>query len=404
MTKTILAFAALWLVTACGQEPAKDRPEPGKDLIAQWSSTGTETDPAPVVGGHFGQTVSTSGDWMVVTQEPTAGSLGRTEAWLHTSTGWAHEFIWTTPPDRHPVAVVTPPLLIIAEPCNVPSSTCQTGRFFGFSPVGTTWRLAFNAGLTTWPFDFGGVFALDAKGTLAVAGGGQVTMFYVAPESGFVDETLTEPATPYVATSFGRTVAVLGDTIAVGAPGGTRQVGKATIRSPGFVYLFNRKTGTVTTLTGVGVEGSTAPGYGFGDSLSASLDGKTLAVGAPVEVGRSLTTYIFRQAANGTWTRTNVIGPPSGASGTDISVAVDGSLGITTNAPGSTTQGLLRLFDLSSPILGAQLDASFALDGSFAPIDLRAGRVVVGQPFYLNAIGYVATYAQSAPVNSPPPP
>jgi hypothetical protein len=197
--------------------------------------------------------------------------------------------------------------------------------------------------------------------------------------------------------------------IAISAPSGSRltrviergakQVGPVfeIIRSPGYVYVFSE--GTVSKLTGVGTEGP-AGSPAFGASLSVSADGGSLAVGAAYEVGRQLTAYVFRLGSSGTWSLSNAIAPPSGASGSAISVAIDGDLAVTTNAPGSTTQGTLRFYQFGAPVLGPMLNATFTLDGSLAPVDLRAGRAIVGQPAFFGDVGYIATYAPSSPVVS----
>ncbi|HEX4385900.1 MAG TPA: hypothetical protein VH083_23245, partial [Myxococcales bacterium] len=216
-------------------------------------------------------------------------------------------------------------------------------------------------------------------------------------------DSFTEPASLYKGSGFGTSIALTAHGVAVGAPNGTRIVGKLiSERSPGYVYVFGPNHTDVTRLTGVGTEGATG-GPGFGGSVATSQDGLTLAVGAGTEVGRSMTAYVLHQnTTTSAWTQSNVIGPPSGATGSDIRVAIDGGLlGVTT---GNGSTGTARFFSFSGP-LGAQQNASFALDYPRAPIDLRSGRAIVGQPDFLGSAGYIATYAGTQPVilANPPP-
>ncbi|HVV48019.1 MAG TPA: hypothetical protein VHO06_00005, partial [Polyangia bacterium] len=211
---------------------------------------------------------------------------------------------------------------------------------------------------------------------------------------------LTPPASSYLSTGFGSAVAVTRNAIAVSAPGGFRIVpGRLRgplqiVRSPGYVYLFGS---TLTTLTGVGTEGPSGS-RAFGASLSASLDGTALAVGAGHEVGRDLTTYVYRLGSTGAWSLTNTILAPSGAAGTDISVGIDDYLAIATDAPGGTSAATLRFYELGG-FLGPTLDATISLtDGATAPVGLRAGHAVVGQPDFFGDVGYLGTYAATRAV------
>jgi hypothetical protein len=408
MRRCVIAAALFAGIVGCGQEPAganqKDHPAPGNQLFGNWTSSGTETDPSAAFNAQFGSVVATNGNWIAVTRLPSDdGNPARTEAWVRTSAGWSHAFSRITATDHRAVVAMSPNWLLIGEPCVSSNIGCH-GRFFAFFLENGNWFELIRVDVPSNPWDFGSALAirenpndtefLDAL--VAVGAVGSVQVFDIQTTSFFPIETLTEPSTPYLGSGFGSAVAITSAGIAVSAPGGSRFIfsGKRLMatRSPGFVYVFGP---TTTRLTGVGSEGASG-GPGFGASLSASVDGKTLAVGAAVEVGRSLTAYVFRLGTSGAFGLTNTIGPPAGATGTDISVAIDGFLGVTTNAAGSATAGTLRIFSFGPAVLGPSLAASFSLDGSVAPIDLRAGQAVVGQPAFLGAAGYVATYAESA--------
>jgi hypothetical protein len=391
------AIAAVLLALGCGQDPARSGekiiPPVSPELITSWARTGAEFDPTPEFGAQFGQTVATNGNWIAATRLGIGGDFARTEAWLNTSAGWVHKFSWNTPPDRHPVVTLTTDWLYIGEPCISSANGCA-GRVFALILDGDTWIADDQLNGLTPAWDFGSAIAanqLGAAAVLAIAGGG-VVQTYDAP-------TLVEPATPYTGTGFGSALAVTRAGVAVGAPNGVHPgfIQKDRPRSPGFVYVFGPGK-VVTKLTGVGTEVA-ATGPGFGASVSASPDGNSLAVGAGTELGRQLTAYVFRLGTNGAWTTSNVIAPPSGASGGSIAVAIDGSLAIATNAPGSTTLGTLRFFDLSA-LTGATLDNTFPLDVSVAPVSLQAGRAIVGEAAVGN-VGEVETFAVVAPARTP---
>jgi hypothetical protein len=390
-----LASIAVVGIAGCGQGPGEAGGEElasAREALLKWASSGTETDASPAFGAQFGRTVSTSGNRIAVTRQAiSAADPATTQIWLHGASGWTREFSWPTPVGRAPVAVISPNWFFVGEPCVSSTSGC-TGRIYGFLFIGNAWHEWLQIDMPSNPWDFGKAVAwTEGNGFLAVSGGSVVNIYNLSPQAFLPIDTLSEPATPYGGTGFGSSVAMISNGYAVGAPTGTRRIGKNLIHSPGFVYLFGAG---VTTLTGVGTEGIIS-GPAFGASLSASVDGKALAVGAPAEVGRQLSAYVFRVGATGAWSLSNVIAPPSGATGTAISVAIDGSLAVTTDAPGSTTQGTLRLFELPAHPFGPTLDATFTLDGSWAPVDLRAGRAVVGQPNFLGDVGYLATYAGS---------
>jgi hypothetical protein len=397
------AIAAVLLALGCGQDPApsgeKFIPPVSPELITNWAATGPEFDPTPEFGAQFGQTVATNGNWIAATRLGVGGDYARTEAWLHTSSGWVHKFTWNTPPDRHPVVTLTTDWLYIGEPCLSSANGCA-GTVFAFILSGDAWFADDQLNGLTPAWDFGSAIAanqLGAAAVLAISGGGVVQTYdaqTLAPAA-----TLVEPATPYTGTGFGSALAVTSAGVAVGAPNGVRPgfIQKNRPRSPGFVYVFGPGK-VVTKLTGVGTEVA-ATGPGFGASVSASPDGSSLAVGAGTELGRQLTAYVFRLGTNGAWTTSNVIAPPSGASGGSIAVAIDGSLAIAIDAPGSTTLGTLRFFEVS-PLTGATLDNTFPLDVSVATVSLQAGRAIVGEPAVGN-VGEVMTFAVVAPARAP---
>jgi hypothetical protein len=396
------------LLAACGGQDLGEKAlrNAGNDLIVNWAASGNETDPNAAFGAQFGSSVATNGNWIAVArQAATAADVPRVEVWLRSGTGWAHNFTWSGRAGHRAVVAMSPGWLIIGEPC-VSSANCG-GNWYGFTLSGTAVAPWVTAGCIPGSWDCGSALAVSNT-DVAVTSGGVVSWykFQVGNQLLPLQGAFTEPSTVYLDSGFGSSIALTNHGVAVAAPNGAPLALHKGVsqRSPGYVYVFGPAQTDVVRLTGVGTQGATG-GPGFGGSLSTSQDGLTLAVGAGTEVGRFMTAYVFHEnTATNTWSRSNVIAPPSGATGSDIRVAIDGGLlGVTT---GNGSTGTARFFSFSGGVLGgAQQDASFALDLPRAPIDLRSGRAIVGQPDFLGGAGYIATYAGTQPViavNPPP--
>lgn len=202
------------------------------------------------------------------------------------------------------------------------NSTGQNGAAYVFVRNGTTWsQQAYLKSSTTGFNAFGSSVAIDGD-TLAVGandedsastGINQSEAGTGAPASGAVyvftrsGTTWTQQA--YIKASntdgsdrFGDSVSLSGNTLAVGASGedsaatgigGNQSLNTAS--ASGAVYVFTR-SGSSWTQQAYVKASDTASGAAFGQTVS--LDGNTLAVGAPV----ANTTYVFTRSA-GVWTQ-----------------------------------------------------------------------------------------------------
>jgi hypothetical protein len=404
------------LLAACGGQDLGEKAlrNASDDLIVNWAASGNETDPNAALGAQFGSSVATNGNWIAVARQPaSAGDIAHVEVWQRSGTGWAHNMSWSVAtwsshaPGHRAVVAMSPGRLLIGEPCISNTPGC-VGYFEIFELFhGNLWALrAGDSCDNPASWDCGTAIAVSDTDWAITSGG--VVSWYKYEDTSFnfpLQASFTEPASIYLDSGFGSSIAMTNHGVAVAAPNGSPfPIHKGVSqRSPGYVYVFGPGATDVTRLTGVGTQGATG-GPGFGGSISTSQDGLTLAVGAGTEVDRFMTAYVFHEnAATNTWGKPTVIAHPSGATGSDIRVAIDGGLlGVTT---GNGSTGTASFFSFSGGLLGgAQLNASFALDYPRAPVDLRGGRAIVGQPDFLGSAGYIATYAGTQPVIAVNPP
>lgn len=141
---------------------------------------------------------------------------------------------------------------------------------------------------------------------------------------------------------FGFAVALTGDLLVVGAPGKNQR--------SGVVYLFGRNQGG-TNNWGQNQQLTTADGSGIGLGVSVALDGETLAAGAPDSGGlaRSGRTYIFtRNSSSGSWSQLKLItpGPDFGGNRFGRAVALRGDT-LIVGAPGHNATGAAFVFSRS---------------------------------------------------------
>lgn len=366
----------------------------GPAFFSSWSANGAFTDGAAAVGARFGRTVSVFGDRAAATRQAlTASDLGTTQTFVRTSAGWARQFTFTTPVDRFPVAVVGSNWLGIGEPCGTPSASCH-GRVKLFMRTSTGWfEWAHLGGTASEPWDYGIQLAMDGD-KLVVGGGGGVRAYAFGHPLWIEIGSLALPASDYVNPALGYSLSMSGGSVAVGAPSGTRVVGGTTVRSPGFVHVYQFAGAVVTTLTGVGLDRALTSGLGFGASVA--LSGARLAVAAPEEVGRQRTVYVFGRSSAGIWSLSSVIsGPDASRTATAVSLS-GGNLVVTSSVGPSGVAGVARFYEL--PRFGPSLTTEISLTHDWAPVSVAGARAVIGQPQFFSDIGTVRAFVQTGPV------
>jgi hypothetical protein len=162
-----------------------------------WAQEAKLTDPEATNSDYFGYQVAISGDTVIVAAQGKNSEQGAVLVFTRSGTTWSQEAVLEAD-DAEPSGIFGRSLAIAGDTVVVAARTVstETGAVYVFTRTGTTWTQ-------------------QAK--------------LAAPDARAYD-------------SFGRSVAVAGDTLAVGSPG----ISGDGIGSPGSVYLF-RRSGTTWT-------------------------------------------------------------------------------------------------------------------------------------------------------------
>ena len=212
--------------------------------------------------------------------------------------------------------------------------------------------------------NFGRSVAIDGD-TIVVGASGDDSdkgsaFVFIKPANGWANSPGTEVAklTAYsgkVKDRFGRSVAIDGDTIVVGAHQPTYQDGSETIKRPGATYVFIEPDTGWTNSPGTETAKLTASDGDGGDQFgfSVAIDGDTVVIGADAlnETNRSGSAYVFTKPAAG-WVDITEAAKLTG-SGTanrdrfGLSVAVDGAtVMVGANGQGDDDQGAAYVYGI----------------------------------------------------------
>lgn len=231
-----------------------------------------------------------------------------------------------------------------------------------------------------------------AVGAPGRAGRGAVDLFRFDGESWQFSTTLT-PASQAAGQSFGRSVALSADTLAIGVPGDA-----ASGTNSGAVAVFTLASGSWTAAAVLRAPDGSANDL-FGASVA--IDGAVLVAGAnrdDVGVADSGSAYVFRRSVSG-WTFAQKLSPENSVLDGDFGYSVAAAGGrVAVGAPGAVfgdlRRGVAYVFLDSgagfAPVL--KVGPSAAAGSSFAGTSVSlsaAGELVVGAP--LDAA--VASYA-----------
>lgn len=140
---------------------------------------------------------------------------------------------------------------------------------------------------------------------------GAVYVFQRGP-NGWSQQAILEPGDPGPGDRFGRSLALDGELVAVGAP---YDDDRGT--DSGSVYVFRRR-GAGWLQEAKLVPGDASPFDAFG--YAVATDGQRIFVGAPRH-GRAGAAYVYRSTRNG-WTLETRLDPPQGAEGDQFGVSV----------------------------------------------------------------------------------
>jgi hypothetical protein len=252
------------------------------------------------VDARFGDSVVISGD-VVVVGAPSADPGGKTDAgeayiFVKPGGGWlgAFETAKLTASDKAvsdhfgDSVSISGDVVVVGTPSADPGGTSNTGAAYVFVKPGGGWAdMTQTARLTASDKavedHFGSSMAIsgdvivvgapEKNGPYVDAGASYV---FVKPDSGWADMTQTAKLTAtdldkYEYDSFGYSVSISGDVVVVGAPGADPVVGDYTIDNAGAAYVFVARYSTTTTITS--------------DSPDPSLAGGTVNVSVTVSGG-----------------------------------------------------------------------------------------------------------------------
>ncbi|MEO7433294.1 MAG: FG-GAP repeat protein [Dokdonella sp.] len=249
---------------------------------------------------------------------------------------------------------------------------------------------------------FGASLALSG-GTLAVGAPGQSpAAVYVFVQSGstWVQQAKLTAFGTASSTGFGRTLAMAGDHLAIAAPGADERAGA--------VYVFDRSGSSWNEATRFGA-GDPAAGDGFGRSMA--IAGDTLVVGAPLKssgVGQFANgaAYVFVRSATA-WLQQAKLTLQSSGNGDSFgtAVAIDGDRALVGAPLGgvpvtSVRSGSAYVFERTGAAWTQheQLTGSGGAEGDrFGwSVALSGNGALVGAPFAFNSCGATYSFVRTA--------
>ncbi len=221
--------------------------------------------------------------------------------------------------------------------------------------------------------DFGRSVAIDGDTIVVGASGYDSTkgsaFVFIEPDTGWANSPDTEVAelTAYSRNDndrFGRSVAIDGGTIVVGAHQPTYQDGGETIKQPGAAYVFTKPDTGWANSPGSETAKLTASDRTDGDQfgVSVAMDGGTVVIGADAlnEPNRSGSAYVFTKPAAG-WVDSTEAAKLTGSDTANrdrfgLSVSVDGlTVMVGANGQGANSEGAAYVYGIQewAPITGS---------------------------------------------------
>jgi hypothetical protein len=179
----------------------------------------------------------------------------------------------------------------------------------------------------------------------------------------WVEEAILEPVTPGFQAQFGNAIAISGETVLIGEPHRNRPAG----RFFGAAYVFQRSGGAWTREAEF-IASDGAPGDNFGERVA--LDGDVAIIGALTrDTGAAAdagAAYLLMREG-GSWSEVATLTASDGAAGDRFgAVALDSGVAIVgaylDDTVGGTDAGSAYIFDLDCPSCYADCDGSSSLE------------------------------------------
>jgi hypothetical protein len=310
-------------------------------FAADWSLISRVTGTPGQAGDYFGKAVAVSGDTMVVGASRTGSQKGAAYVFVRSGSGWALAATLTASDgaagDYFGDAVaISGGVLVIGAP----HINSLQGAAYVFVNSGSGWSQA--AKLT--PSDgaandyFGQAISISGDSVLIGAPyadinaetGQGAAYFFVMPEGGWTSMTETAKLTAsdgHTTMYFGSSVAINGDTAAVGSPA----LCQGEYCSESSAYVFVKPASGWTAMTETAKLRSSIAKYGYYFGSSIAVSGDTVVVGAPMVTVSNYyqgAAYVYVKPASG-WsamTETAQLTASDGAYNDELgySVAIDG--------------------------------------------------------------------------------
>ena len=357
----------------------------------------TLTTPNPVSNGEFGYSVALSNDTVVVgaPYETVSGMSGAGEVYLFNSATGALVQTLTDPNPQiqghFGISVSISGNTVVAGASDVSvSGNSDDGQAYVFDAATGSLIATLNSPYPAYEGDFGRSVAVSGSSVIIGAFGESAAGDYYAGRaylfgavSGNLAQSLASPS-PQTTGLFGRSVAISGDAVVVGAPGQNA----SGVHQAGQVYIFDATTGGLTqTFSSPNPVANGFDAYigNFGFSVAAS--GNTVAVGAPYDNEGGYTqggaVYVF-DATTGALTQTITSPNPSTEEYFGTSIAISGNtVAVGANdlsASGNAEAGLVYIFNASTGALVQTLSSPNAqFEGSFGiSVAVSGNTVAVG--------------------------
>ena len=342
-----------------------------RDSSGTWSQVAKLRASVPNAQDRIGLSVAvhedtSNGDTIVVGAPHHSSSKGAVYVFTEPSGGWAStstaaKLTASDRADDHEFGIS-----VAVDGDTVAVGAHNNNAAYVFTKPTDGWTSTTTAAKLSGSDSFGRSVAVDA-GTIVVGASGdsdddQGSAFvFTKPATGWADSTSAGAAklTAYSRNNndrFGRSVAIDGDTIVVGAHQPTYQDGGETIKQPGAAYVFTKPDTGWANSPGTETAKLTASDRTDGDQFgfSVAVDGDTIVIGADAlnETNRSGSAYVFTKPAAG-WADSTEAAKLTG-SGTGngdrfgLSVSVDGLTAMVgSNGQGSNSQGAAYLYDIA---------------------------------------------------------
>jgi hypothetical protein len=322
---------------------------------ATWTEQAKLVAPDGLAEDYFGYSVAIDGDTAALGAYLRGSAKGAVYMFVRSGTTWSHqatlEAADVTAPDGFGVAVALEDDTVVATAYWDDS---RAGSAYVFTRTGTTWteRARLVASDRVGGDNFGSAVALSG-GTVAIGAAGDdsrtgATYVFTGSGGAWTQQAKITAADGVSSDAFGHTASLEGDTLAIGAPGDDA--------ARGSTYIVTRTSGSWTQQAKITASNGVANDY-FGSALS--LDGDSLAVGAYVAAGYQGAAYVFSRSGT-SWSEQGTITASNGVANDyfGFSLAMDDGVLAVGALGANSIRGSLYIYNETQPSPGSNPEGS----------------------------------------------